>query len=170
MTCVTRRAVRLDAEAACEVVRRSIVDLCQSDHQGDSDTLAKWLANKTPANFERWIASEDHVAVAAEIDGVLVGFGLLNVRSTIELLYVAPSARFRGVSKSLLASLESEAVAVGIRELTLESSLTALPFYSRQGYTSSGPPVVGFGVLTCYPMSRLIVTAKGSPVDRAPSA
>jgi GNAT superfamily N-acetyltransferase len=75
-------------------------------------------------------------------------------------LYVAPSARFRGVSKSLLASLESEAVALGIRELRLESSLTALPFYSRRGYSSSGPSACGFGVTTCYPMSRQIATGK----------
>jgi hypothetical protein len=51
MICATRRAVLSDADAACEVVRRSIVDLCQADHHGDSDILAKWLANKTPANF-----------------------------------------------------------------------------------------------------------------------
>jgi len=159
MTCATRRAVLSDADAVCEVVRRSIVDLCQADHHGDPDTLAKWLVNKTPANFERWIASEEHIALAAEIDGALVGFGLLNLQGQIALLYVAPNARFRGVSKSLLASLEKEAIAVGIRELSLESSLTALPFYSRCGYTSSGPSATGFGVTTCYPMSRPI-TAK----------
>src|SRR5882672_2210440 len=156
MTRATRRAVPSDTEAACEVVRRSIVDLCQADHNGDSDTLAKWLANKTPANFERWIASKEHIALAAEIDGALVGFGLLSLQGTIAFLYVAPNARFRGVSKSLLASLEKEAIAVGIRELSLESSLTALPFYSGRGYTSSGPSATAFGVTTCYPMSRLI--------------
>ena len=156
MTCATRRAVLSDADAACEVVRRSIVDLCEADHHGDSETLAKWLANKTPANFERWIASEDHIALAAEIDGVLVGFGLLNLQGKIALLYVAPNARFRGVSKSLLASLEKEAIAAGIRELSLESSLTALPFYSRLGYTPSRSTAAGCGATACYPMSRQI--------------
>jgi GNAT superfamily N-acetyltransferase len=159
MICATRRAVLSDAHAACEVVRRSIVDLCQADHHGDSDILAKWLANKRPANFERWIASEEHIALVAEIDGAVVGFGLLTLQGKIALLYVAPNARFRGVSKSLLASLEKEAIAVGIREVSLESSLTALPFYSRCGYTASGPPAAGFGITTCYPMSRQI-TAK----------
>jgi GNAT superfamily N-acetyltransferase len=95
------------------------------------------------------------------VDGDLAGFGLLNLQgSKIELLYVAPHARFRGVSKSLLASLEKEAIGVGIRELTLESTATALPFYSGRGYTPSGPSARGFGVTACYPMSRLIVTAR----------
>ena len=156
MACAVRRAVLSDAAAACEVVRSSIVDLCQADHHGDSDTLAKWLANKTPAHFERWIVSEENIALAAEIDGALVGFALLNLQGKIALLYVAPNARFRGVSKSLLASLEKEAIAVGIRELGLESTATALPFYSGRGYASSGPPTAGFGVTICYPMSRQI--------------
>jgi GNAT superfamily N-acetyltransferase len=156
MTCSTRRAVHSDAAAACEVVRRSIVELCQADHRGDADTLAKWLANKTPANFERWIDSEAHIAVAAEIEGALVGFGLLNLQGKIALLYVSADAQFRGVSKSLLALLEKEAAAVGIRELSLESTLTALPFYSRRGYVSTGPSAAGFGGATCYPMSRRI--------------
>jgi hypothetical protein len=45
---------------------------------------------------------------------------------------------------------------VGIREVSLESSLTALSFYSRYGYTSSGPSAAGFGITSCYPMSRQI--------------
>ena len=161
MTCAIRHAVLSDAAAACEVVRRSIVELCFSDHHGDPDTLAGWLANKTPANFERWIASEQHIAIVAEMDGVLVGFGLLDRVGTITLLYVSPHARFRGVSKGLLAALEEEAIVAGVRELTLESSLTALPFYSRLGYTRAESPCKGVGVTTCYPMSRRIAAATG---------
>jgi GNAT superfamily N-acetyltransferase len=170
MTCAIRHALLSDATAACEVVRRSIVELCYSDHHGDPDTLARWLANKTPANFERWITSGEHVAIAAESEGALVGFGLLNLQGTIALLYVSPDARFRGVSKGLLAALEGEAIAAGIRELKLESSLTALPFYSRFGYAPSAPPCKGAGVTTCYPMSRRMATATESSINGVPSA
>ncbi len=65
-----RRAVRSDAFAACEVVRRSIVELCRDDHRDDESTLTEWLANKTPADFERWIASTLHAAYVAERDRV----------------------------------------------------------------------------------------------------
>jgi GNAT superfamily N-acetyltransferase len=170
MTCAIRHAVISDATAACEVVRRSIIELCYGDHHDDPDILAAWLANKTPANFERWIVSEQHIAIAAEIDGALVGFGLLNLQGTIALLYVSPDARLRGVSKGLLAALEREAIVAGVRELKLESSLTAQPFYSRFGYTPSGAPCKGVGVTTCYPMSRRIATATGSSVNGVPSA
>jgi GNAT superfamily N-acetyltransferase len=136
------------------VVRRSIVELCHDDHHSDELTLAEWLANKTPANFERWIGSERHRALVAERDRVIVGFGLLDLQGTIALLYVSPDARFSGISKALLAVLEREAIATGIRVLKLESSITALRFYERSGYSSAGCPAKGFGITSCHPMSR----------------
>lgn len=162
MPCQIRKAVATDASAACEVVRRSIEELCVADHRGDPATLSAWLESKTPANSERWIQSERHVAVAADRDAELVGFGLLNLDGYIALLYVAPEARFKGVSKSILGLLEREALAAGIQELKVESSKTALRFYRSAGYTSTGGCVPGFGVTSCYPMSRQLVSS-GDP-------
>jgi GNAT superfamily N-acetyltransferase len=167
MICTTRRAVLSDAAAACEVVRRSIVELCYDDHRGDETSLAEWLANKTRANFEQWIGSGQHVSLVAERNNELVGFALLNLRGSIALLYVSPSARFGGISKALLAAMEQAAIAVGLRELTLESSATALRFYTRRGYASTGPPGKGFGITNAYPMSRRIGAGSGSVVASA---
>jgi GNAT superfamily N-acetyltransferase len=131
MNCATRRALPSDAVAACHVVRRSITELCYDDHQGDPASLASWLANKTPNNFERWIGSGEHVALVAERDSELVGFALLSLGGSIALLYVLPDVRFTGVSKHLLSALEHAAIAAGIQELKLDSSATALRFYTR---------------------------------------
>jgi len=46
-----REAEAGDADAVIEVVRTSITQLCAADHRDDPETLATWLANKTPANF-----------------------------------------------------------------------------------------------------------------------
>jgi hypothetical protein len=43
-----RDAVPEDAPAACEVLRRSISELCSADHLNDAVILGRWLANKTP--------------------------------------------------------------------------------------------------------------------------
>jgi hypothetical protein len=43
-----RDAVAEDAPAACQVIRRSIVELCVADHRNDPEVLARWLSNKTP--------------------------------------------------------------------------------------------------------------------------
>jgi hypothetical protein len=65
------RRTHEDAEEACQVLRRSIVELCDLDHKGDTNALDLWLSNKTPRNLRRWI-TENHVFVAAE-DGVILG-------------------------------------------------------------------------------------------------
>ena len=159
MQCHTRRASVSDAPGACDVVRRSIAELCLDDHGGDARTLSEWLANKTPADFEHWIQSDRHVAIAAELDGTLVGFALLNLGGTISLLYVSPEARFHGVSKALLSALEREALDAGISELRLESTRTAQRFYEQSGYASAGERTPGFGCSSCYPMSRRLSDA-----------
>jgi GNAT superfamily N-acetyltransferase len=149
-----RRAVPADAAAVCGLVRTSIVELCGADHQGDESTIAAWLANKTQDNFASWISSPRHVAIVAERAGSAVGFALLSTTGTILLLYVAPEYRFTGVSKAMLASLEEHAASLGIAELKLESSATALSFYERFGYSGTGETVQGFGITRAYPLSK----------------
>jgi hypothetical protein len=48
-----REAAAGDADAVIEVVRTSITQLCAADHRHDPETLATWLANKTPEIFSR---------------------------------------------------------------------------------------------------------------------
>ena len=126
-----------DAGAACEVVRRSISELCLDDHHGDGDVVARWLANKTASNVQSWIGAQHNVAIVAEGASGLVGFGLMNVvDASIRMLYVAPEVRFQGVSKALLHRLETEARQRGITDLRLESTATAQRLYASCGYVS----------------------------------
>ena len=163
MSGVTRLAEVSDAAEVCDVVRRSVAVLCIDDHRKDESTLAEWLENKTPLNFERWIRSDQHVAAVVERDGNLLGFGLLNLNGTLALLYVDPAARFCGVSKALLAFLERAALDAGIQTLRLESTATALRFYQSAGYSLTRDSVQGFGVTSCYPMARRIGGSNGAP-------
>lgn len=122
-----RRATEADAAQACEVLRRSITELCRLDHGGDAALLARWLSNKTVENAHRWIA-DSHFFVAEE-NGRLLGCAAMNAAGKITLNYVAPEARFRGVSKSLVVTLEATATKLGLAECRLESTQTALRFY-----------------------------------------
>ena len=72
-----------DAHSACEVVRRSISELCAADHGNDPIILSQWLKNKTPGNVASWIAHPaNSVLVAVEL-GTIVAVGA--VTSDIEL-------------------------------------------------------------------------------------
>jgi N-acetylglutamate synthase-like GNAT family acetyltransferase len=130
-----RRARIEDAAGACAVLRQSIAELCHLDHGGDETYLAKWLSNKTVENVRRWI-HQTHFFVAEEAER-LVGVAAMTGAGKVTLNYVAPDARFSGVSKALMLRLEETARALGVAECRLESSQTALRFYQALGYVRS---------------------------------
>ncbi len=125
-----RRATLSDAHEACQLVRRSIAELCTDDHLDDQSTLAEWLANKTEANFQSSIGSDRHIALVAEDAHGITGFGLLKVTGELARLYVAPESRFRGVSKAILSALEREAIRLGLNVITSQSTVSARRFIS----------------------------------------
>jgi GNAT superfamily N-acetyltransferase len=150
-----RDACEQDADAACAVLRRSISELCTLDHRGDAATLDAWLANKTPDNVRAWIAM-NHVLVAVEGSAIL-GVAAMSASGEVLLNYVSPDARFRGVSKALIAAIEARAASHGIPRLTLLSTATALRFYRAAGFGESGPPRKGFGITKGQPMQKRLL-------------
>lgn len=132
-----RPAQASDAAAACEVLRRSISLCCTLDHQDDATRLANWLANKTEANTERWIAASG-IALVAESAGAIVGFANCASDGELKLLYLLPETRFTGTGKALLQAIETWAIAAGLQQLTLDSTATAHDFYLRNGFLDQG--------------------------------
>jgi GNAT superfamily N-acetyltransferase len=151
-----RKAEPKDAEAAVEVVRRSITELCVADHHGDPGTVAKWLSNKTVQNFVSWLADEDNFCVIAETRGRLLGVGLLHRSGEIKLFYLAPNAQLQGMGKAIHLALEEKAREWELPELTLESTDLARPFYERLGYRPAGAVKARFGVLHSYPYGKTL--------------
>ncbi len=129
-----RPATPEDAEAALALVRRSIVELCKQDHQGDRLTLEGWLANKSLKNMQTWISLPGSVVTVAEREGRLAGVGAFTAAGDLILLYVNPEDRFQGVSKALLADIEARAKEMKVPRLVLTTSVTARPFFLARGY------------------------------------
>ena len=151
-----RDATLEDAADACEIMRRSIAELCVADHRDDEAILARWLSNKTPEVFAQWLARPDNSVLVAVEGGHILSVGCVTDAGEITLNYVSPDARFRGVSRAMLAALETRAAARGNRRCTLTSTLTARGFYQANGYIVDGPPVGKFGASSDYPMSKVI--------------
>jgi GNAT superfamily N-acetyltransferase len=149
-----REARHEDAVRACEVMRRSIAELCGSDHHNDPAVVARWLANKTPENFAAWIADEDNRMFVAVEQGDVLAVGAVRTNGEITLNYVSPDARFRGVSRAMLAQLEATAQAFGNDTSHLISTETARRFYLAAGYQQVGVPEGKFGTTSSYPMLK----------------
>lgn len=72
--------------------------------------------------------------VAVDDFGHVLGYGELVPPETLGAIYVAASAGRRGVGSELLKTVEAKAQELGMHILTMESSLTAMPFYIRHGF------------------------------------
>jgi GNAT superfamily N-acetyltransferase len=149
-----RDAVLADALAACEVLRRSITELCVTDHRNDPAILERWLANKTPEIVPSWIAQPASSMLVAVEGGIIRAVGAVTDMGEITLNYVSPDARFRGVSRAMLGALEARAAERGNTRCTLISTETARRFYRAAGYVEDGPPQGKFGTAGSYPMSK----------------
>ena len=154
-----RDAAPDDAAAACRVLRESIARLCVADHRYDPAILNAWLANKTPETVAAWATKGNSLLLAVEGDAV-VAVGSVTDAGEITLNYVAPDARFRGVSRALLKALEARAVERGSTRCTLTSTETAHRFYQSAGYLNDGAPTGRFGASSGYPMSKQIVASR----------
>ena len=149
-----RDATLGDAAEACAVLRRSIIELCVADHHDDPAILAAWLANKTPEIVASWIAKPGNSVLVAVEDRAILAVGAVTADGEITLNYVSPDARFRGVSRALLAALEARAGERGNLRCRLISTETARRFYRAAGYVEDGPPQHKFGSTSSIPMSR----------------
>jgi GNAT superfamily N-acetyltransferase len=146
-----------DAGAAVELVRASIEQLCIADHRNDPDTLARWLANKTPQSFRTWLANPENYCVVATEGKELLGVGLLRRDGELVLFYLRPGTQRRGIGTSIYRVLEQQASNWGLRTLHLGSTLMAQSFYRAQGFRPTGPAQSVFGTLLAYPHEKTLV-------------
>jgi GNAT superfamily N-acetyltransferase len=157
MTLEIRDATEADAEAATEVMRRSITELCLADHNNDPRVLDSWLANKKPEIFRAWLQRVGHSYLVAVEDGRIVCVGGVTDAGLITLNYVSPDARLRGASRAMMAALEQRARERGNRDCTLASTATARRFYLARGYVETGPPDRKYGTESGFPMRKALV-------------
>ncbi|ODT80098.1 MAG: hypothetical protein ABS76_17495 [Pelagibacterium sp. SCN 64-44] len=150
---VVRPARATDIAAMSRVLIASITGLCAADHDNDPDKLAAWTRNKSADGVAAMLANPDMVLLVAEREGVVIAVGAVTRAGEIALNYVAPEARFSGVSKALLARLEAELLALGFTEGRLEATATARRFYERAGWQADGPQAQGRKV-NGYPMRK----------------
>ena len=155
-----RDATPEDAVAACHILKKSITRLCVADHRNDPAVLNAWLANKTPEMVAAWATQKGNSLLLAVEGDAVVAVGSVTDAGEITLNYVAPGARFRGISRALLSALEARAAERGNSRRTLTSTETAHRFYLSAGYREDGAPTGKFGTRASYPMSKEIVTSR----------
>lgn len=136
MSILVRAATEADVPEMSRVLIASISELCGADHGGAPERLATWTANKTPGGVRAMLDNPQLRLLVAELDGGVAAVGAVVPGSgEVSLNYVDPAARFRGVSKALLAALEAELRVAGVVDAKLTSTTTARAFYHAAGWS-----------------------------------
>lgn len=120
------------------------------------EEIQAWAVPKKPESYEESIRGKEFFV--AEDSGAILGFGVLNQEiAEVEAVYVTPEAGRRGIGLEILRKLEERASARGLRQLRLNASLNAVPFYERAGYVAQEPSKYRLltGVeISCVPMMK----------------
>jgi predicted GNAT family N-acyltransferase len=84
--------------------------------------------------------------VIAMADGVPIGTGRLLADGHIGRMAVLRTWRGRGAGSTLLSTLMEMARALGMRRLTLNAQIQAVPFYLRHGFQPEGEEFLDAGI------------------------
>lgn len=152
---IIQKSLLADSTMVAEVICRSVTELCVADHHNESEILDSWLANKTSESAEEWISSIDSFCLTALAESKeIVGFGMLSREGEIKLLYVSPNQIGTGVGRDMLSEIERHAMALGLENIFLDSTDSAMKFYEYLGYTHNGSCDPRSDGLNCNRMSK----------------
>jgi len=123
-----------EARRFLEIHDESVRGLAANDYP--QNVIEAWAAPIMEERLQRFVQNRDgEIRLIAELDGEPVGIGALVVaNSELRAGYVLPNAARRGIGNAIVAEIERIALAHGLRELHLESSVNAVRFYAALGY------------------------------------
>jgi len=130
------------------------VHIASTPHQRDDAFAVRIAVFVDEQHIPREEELDDLDATAvhcvAYLDGTPVGAGRLVVapegHGKIGRMAVLKSHRGAGLGAAVLAALEREGSARGLREFRLSAQLSARGFYDRLGYTADGDPYDEVGI------------------------
>ena len=150
-----RKARREDAQVAWDIRKAAILNQCAGHYP--MDDLKIWTGG--PLSQQFMDAVEEHFYVATDNDQV-VGTGMVNLETgKIDAIFVRPGHMKRGVGRKVMEYLERLARDEGLKELHLESTLNAAPFYRACGFAGGKPGTYQSPTglrLDCVPMVKLL--------------
>lgn len=127
---ILRKYAKTDCAELAELFYDTVHTVNAKDYTREQ--LDAWATGEI--NLEEWDESfQAHLTVVAEMDGKIVGFGDMDKTGYLDRLYVHKDYQRRGVATAICDALEQNNKTA---ELTTHASITARPFFEKQGYTA----------------------------------
>jgi GNAT superfamily N-acetyltransferase len=133
-------AVPSQAEQIVGVLRRSISIVCGPAYRNNHAIISGWLENKTVGNILSWMSDpKNRMLVLCDEEALVAGVGLGRINAPqggeILLCYLDPTVVGKGYGTTLLCGIENFLRQNGAVQFTVNSTVNALNFYLRNGYT-----------------------------------
>lgn len=85
-------------------------------------------------NYSYWQTLMKNIAYVAEYNNQIIGFSDINNEGYLDRLFIHKDFQKQGVAAALVKQLENEALEYRIKKLTVQSSITAKPFFLKMGF------------------------------------
>jgi putative acetyltransferase len=134
MTARTARIRDYGAGDAPAIVRLFFDTVRKVNREDYSEEQVEAWASGVPDPEEWHTRMNGRRTLVAEEEGVVVGFAELEDDGHLDMLYVREDAVGRGVGRCLYEAVEWDAQDKGLSRIFTEASVTARPFFERQGF------------------------------------
>lgn len=126
-----RPFLRADTMALRELFAQSIEELTADDYE--EEQRVAWAATAADANaFAERLGAMTTLIV--QVEGEYAGFASLKDNNVFDMLYVHPYFAGQGIGTALADAIERLAQGRGAKEITVDASDTAVPFFEARGY------------------------------------
>ena len=122
-----------DVPGMVKMFRETVHLVCKQDYS--QEQLQAWAPESV--DQLRWIKKiQEQDSIAAEVNNELVGFCTWEREGFIDLLYVHHAYQRMGIGSVLYSHAELTLRLSGVKYIQTHSSLTALPFFKRHGFST----------------------------------
>lgn len=130
-TCVIRGYLPGEAATLLELFRDTVRRINCRDYAPPQ--IAAWVSNSIdPQAWEQQFINR--CTLVAERHGQIVGFADMQSNGHLDGFYVHADCQRQGIGNQLFAKIEAEASRLGLPHVFTEASITARPFFERQGF------------------------------------
>jgi putative acetyltransferase len=130
-----RRADITDIDELGKLYRDTITYVNKRDYTDEQ--IRVWAS--TFDNQDGWVRRiEEQSFFVVIIDKKIVGFASIDNSGYFDLLYVHKDFQRQGIASELFSEIEKIAKEEEFEEITVQSSITAKPFFEKKGFKTTG--------------------------------
>ena len=121
-----------DAKATLAIFTNAITETATADYSPEQ--IEAWARPGKHESVAWHLALHKRNSFVATVNGEVAGFSDVDDHGYVDMLFVAPKHQRKGVAFLLLREAERRARETRATSLTVNASITALPFFERQGF------------------------------------